>query len=60
MKNNVLVHDEFYEGVPFPAPRDGLEFVGDVFDEFNQPDPLFLELLDQYLKGIPVPLTKFF
>ena len=60
MKNNVLVHDEFYEGLPFPAPRVGLEFVGNVFDEFNQQDVQFSELLDQYLKGTFVPLTKFF
>lgn len=28
-----LIHDEFYGGKPFPTPRRGLEFVGQVFDE---------------------------
>ena len=27
------VHDEFFQGVPFPTPRQGLQFVGESFDE---------------------------
>jgi len=30
---NVLVHDEFFDGHPFPNPRNNYEFVGQVFDE---------------------------
>ena len=33
IKNNVLIHDEFFEKNPFPTARNGLEFVGQVFDE---------------------------
>ena len=31
--NNVLVHDEFFGGKPFPTPRENYEFVGQIFDE---------------------------
>jgi hypothetical protein len=30
---NVLVHDEFFGGKPFPTPRENYEFVGQIFDE---------------------------
>tara|TARA_Y100000034_G_scaffold76405_1_gene91818 strand:- start:5538 stop:6191 length:654 start_codon:yes stop_codon:yes gene_type:complete len=31
--NNVLVHDEFFGGKPFPTARENYEFVGQIFDE---------------------------
>ena len=31
--NQVMTHDEFFGGQPFPSQRKGLEFVGQVFDE---------------------------
>lgn len=33
VKNNSLVHDEFFDKKPFPSIRKNKEFVGDVFDE---------------------------
>lgn len=36
IKNNVMVHDEFFEKYPFPTKRNGLEFVGQVFDENDE------------------------
>jgi hypothetical protein len=30
---NTLAHDEFFGGQPFPTPREGDEFVGQIFDE---------------------------
>jgi len=33
VENTYLAHDEFYSGDPFPTKRNGLEFVGQVFDE---------------------------
>jgi len=33
IKENVLVHDEFFEGKRFPTVRHGFDFVGRVFDE---------------------------
>jgi len=42
-KNNSMVHDEFmsFESwkKPFPTKRKELEFVGDVFDEYNERHP---------------------
>lgn len=32
VKNVAVVHDEFFEGKPFPTKRENYEFVGDVFD----------------------------
>ena len=31
------VHDEFFEGKPFPLPREGKYFVGQAFNEFDEP-----------------------
>lgn len=36
VKHTAMVHDEFFEGSPFPVRRRGLEFVGQVYDENNQ------------------------
>jgi hypothetical protein len=33
VKNNCLVHDEFFENKPFPTKRVTTEFVGEVYDE---------------------------
>ena len=33
IRGNVLVHDEFFSGNPFPTPREDYQFVGQVFDE---------------------------
>ena len=33
IEGNVLVHDEFFDNNPFPSQREGLDFVGKVFDE---------------------------
>ena len=33
IKNDVCVHDEFFQKLPFPSNRKDYEFVGDVFDE---------------------------
>lgn len=40
IKNNCLVHDEFFENKPFPTKRVTTEFVGEVYDEndFRHPD----------------------
>ena len=33
IQNDVLIHDEFFDGTAFPMKRNGLEFVGQVFDQ---------------------------
>jgi protein O-GlcNAc transferase len=40
IKNNCLVHDEFFENKSFPTKRITTEFVGEVYDEndFRHPD----------------------
>jgi protein O-GlcNAc transferase len=40
IRNNCLVHDEFFENKPFPTKRVTTEFVGEVYDEndFRHPD----------------------
>lgn len=53
---NVLIHDEIFEvNKPFPTDRINYEFVGDVFDEFNERDPIFWKVLKSYLNS---PGTK--
>ena len=39
IKNDVLIHDEFGDGRKFPGRRKNFEFIGDVFDEFNNRHP---------------------
>lgn len=36
VRKTAMVHDEFFGGAAFPAPRCGLEFVGQVFDENDE------------------------
>ena len=36
VKGDCVIHDEFFEKKPFPLPRNGTEFIGDVFDENDQ------------------------
>ena len=48
--SKVLVHDEFFGGSPFPAPREGFEFVGQVFDEAETTVPEHVEILKAALK----------
>jgi glycosyltransferase involved in cell wall biosynthesis len=38
IKDRSLVHDEFFERRPFPVKREGCEFVGQVFDEYDRRD----------------------
>ena len=38
VKDVAMVHDEFFDKKPFPSPRRGREFVGQVFDEFDRPN----------------------
>ena len=33
IQDDCLVHDEFFDGLPFPTKRQGLQFVGQVFDQ---------------------------
>ena len=37
VRDHALVHDEVIDGRPFPTPRRGLEFVGQIFDEHDRP-----------------------
>jgi len=34
-----IVHDPFFDKIDFPQPREGTEFVGDVFDEYDDRHP---------------------
>ena len=33
LNDNIMIHDEFFDNMPFPTPRSGHKFVGEVFDE---------------------------
>lgn len=36
LKENCIIHDEIFNNNSFPTKRNGYEFVGEVFDEFDQ------------------------
>lgn len=48
IKNDCLVHDEFFEKNPFPQKRKNYEFVGDVFNENDIRDPNYWKIIQQY------------
>lgn len=49
---NKIVHDEFFEKRDFPTPREGLEFVGKVYDENEETVREHEESLSIYLKNV--------
>lgn len=50
IKDDVMVHDEFFGGEPFPTPRENNEFVGQVFDENENTVVEHVEILTNYLE----------
>ena len=51
IENDCIIHDEFFNGKKFPTRRNKLEFVGGVYDEYNNQNSQHIELLDAYLKS---------
>ncbi len=45
IKENSLVHDEFFERKPFPTERTELQFIGEVYDENDNPNAEHREVL---------------
>lgn len=54
--DNVLVHDPIFAHKPFPSERVGYQFVGQVFDENDQPVISQLEALQEFLQSRQGPL----
>jgi len=55
LRKSILVHDSFFarerDARPFPEPREGLSFVGESFDEHDQPDPIHRQALARTLRN---------
>ena len=49
-ESTIMIHDEFFDKVPFPTERNGLEFVGEVFDENDKNVAAHTETLQAHLK----------
>lgn len=49
IQNDVMVHDEFFSNSPFPTPREGCEFVGQVFDENEETVKEHVEALRKHV-----------
>ena len=49
--SSAMVHDEIFDKKSFPTKRNGLEFVGRVFDEYDYPVIEHDQVLAQYLNG---------
>jgi len=45
ISNDCMVHDEFFDKKPFPLPRPGKQFVGEPFDENENPDAHYRSLI---------------
>ena len=50
-ESDVMVHDEFFEGQPFPTKREGLQFVGQVFDENEETIDEHDKILKKYYEN---------
>ena len=61
LRKSRLVHDSFFarerDARPFPKPREGLNFVGESFDEHDQPDAVHRQALARTLRN---PLRKMY
>jgi len=51
VKDDSVVHDEFFEKKPFPEKRNGYNFVGQVYDEKEETVREHLEIIKKYLEG---------
>lgn len=47
--NDSCVHDPFFQNIPFPTPRNGLEFVGQVWDENENTVEEHLQQLQKHI-----------
>ena len=54
-KDDCYQHDEIFNAFkdthPFPTKRDGLEYVGEIYDENNMPSEHHRQVLKDYLDG---------
>lgn len=51
IEDSVIIHDEFFNNEPFPTKRQGLDFVGQVFDEYDEIVPEHLKSLKESLEN---------
>lgn len=47
--NDSMVHDEFFQNINFPTVREGLQFVGESFDENDNPNMEHRQILKKFL-----------
>ncbi len=45
ISNDYTVHDEFFDKKPFPLPREGKQFVGEPFDEKDNPNQVYRNMI---------------
>ena len=50
IENDVFIHDEFGDGKKFPSRRKDFEFVGEVYDEFDNREDHWKALINIYSK----------
>tara|TARA_R110000824_G_scaffold71782_2_gene183640 strand:+ start:948 stop:1616 length:669 start_codon:yes stop_codon:yes gene_type:complete len=51
IRDDALIHDEFFGGIPFPTSRKDYQFVGQVFDENEETVEEHINALRSYLKS---------
>ena len=44
-RETLMLHDPFFSGIDFPSPREGSQFVGQVFDENDNYDQSHTDIL---------------
>lgn len=58
IKNDCIVHDEFFNGQPFPTKREGLQFVGQVFGHDEKTVEEHQIVLKNYLNRVGTTRTQ--
>ena len=51
IKDNVIIHDEFFGGNKFPTPRDEYNFVGQIFDEYEETVDEHMQIIKNYINN---------
>ena len=58
-KDSATIHDEFFSGSKFPVKRKSYRFIGERFDENDQPDPNTWKLVREHYRNKSFRWTAF-
>lgn len=51
VEGNTMTHDEFFNGDKFPTPRDGYNFVGQIFNEYEETPDEHMQIIKDHINN---------